>query len=238
MTDNQPQSCPGYLRFRNRAPAAPWQSIVSPVLSTSLYFVVFGAAEVHGSPKSREYPMVMRARVDHAHTPTQSTMNASFGIYFPRFDRAISRNPLSAGIALSNGSRLRSGRRNQIDHPWPDHPGNLAASSTPAHCAPVLDGHVPRSDGSDLQPPWLHYRDLGGGCGKLQIVPLLIITPLTFLGCGTFYRPASCRRPGKPSRCSTRWSIDQRIPLELLRNCRCQPCRQRRHDLCFSLSSA
>src|SRR6476620_4698777 len=64
-----------------------WQSIVSPVLSTSLYFVVFGAAigsritEIEGVTSGAFIVpgLIMLTLL------TQSTMNASFGIYFPRF---------------------------------------------------------------------------------------------------------------------------------------------------------
>ena len=64
-----------------------WQSIVSPVLSTSLYFVVFGAAigsritEIEGV----NYGAFIVPGLIMLTLLTQSTMNASFGIYFPRF---------------------------------------------------------------------------------------------------------------------------------------------------------
>src|SRR5579884_2898373 len=63
------------------------QSIVSPVLSTSLYFVVFGAAI--GSRISQidgvSYGAFIVPGLIMLTLLTQSTMNASFGIYFPRF---------------------------------------------------------------------------------------------------------------------------------------------------------
>src|SRR5262252_815583 len=68
-----------------------WQSIVSPVLSTSLYFVVFGAAigsritEIEGVP----YGAFIVPGLIMLTLLTQSTMNASFGIYFPRFTGTI-----------------------------------------------------------------------------------------------------------------------------------------------------
>ena len=64
-----------------------WQSIVSPVISTSLYFVVFGAAigsritEIDGIA----YGAFIVPGLIMLMILTQSTMNASFGIYFPRF---------------------------------------------------------------------------------------------------------------------------------------------------------
>ena len=63
------------------------QSIVSPVLSTSLYFVVFGAAigsritEIDGI----SYGAFIVPGLIMLTLLTQSVMNASFGIYFPRF---------------------------------------------------------------------------------------------------------------------------------------------------------
>src|SRR5262247_897973 len=64
-----------------------WQSIVSPVLSTSLYFVVFGAAigsrisEIEGV----SYGAFIVPGLIMLTLLTQATMNASFGIYFPKF---------------------------------------------------------------------------------------------------------------------------------------------------------
>src|SRR5499433_957523 len=67
------------------------QSIVSPVLSTSLYFVVFGAAigsrisEIEGV----SYGAFIVPGLIMLTLLTQSVMNASFGIYFPRFTGTI-----------------------------------------------------------------------------------------------------------------------------------------------------
>jgi ABC-2 type transport system permease protein len=63
------------------------QSVVSPVISTSLYFVVFGAAigaritEIEGVP----YGAFIVPGLIMMMLLTQSTTNASFGIYFPKF---------------------------------------------------------------------------------------------------------------------------------------------------------
>src|SRR5262245_28349099 len=63
------------------------QSIVAPVVSTSLYFVVFGAAigsriaEIEGV----SYGAFLVPGLIMMMLLTQSTANASFGIYFPRF---------------------------------------------------------------------------------------------------------------------------------------------------------
>src|SRR6476469_8871475 len=68
-----------------------WQSVVSPVVSTSLYFVVFGSAigsriaEIDGVP----YGAFIVPGLIMLMLLTQSVMNASFGIYFPRFTGTI-----------------------------------------------------------------------------------------------------------------------------------------------------
>src|SRR5271169_5190936 len=68
-----------------------WQSIVSPVISTSLYFIVFGAAigsritQIEGV----SYGAFIVPGLIMLMLLTQSVMNASFGIYFPRFTGTI-----------------------------------------------------------------------------------------------------------------------------------------------------
>ena len=68
-----------------------WQSIVSPVLSTALYFIVFGAAigsridEIDGV----SYGAFIVPGLIMLSLLTQSVSNASFGIYFPRFSGTI-----------------------------------------------------------------------------------------------------------------------------------------------------
>src|ERR1700754_4864064 len=64
-----------------------FQSIVSPVLSTSLYFIVFGAAIGSKIPQvdNINYGSFIVPGLIMMTLLTQSVMNASFGIYFPRF---------------------------------------------------------------------------------------------------------------------------------------------------------
>src|SRR4029078_10736214 len=64
-----------------------FQSIVSPVLSTSLYFIVFGAAIGSKIPEvdNVNYGAFIVPGLIMMTLLTQSVMNASFGIYFPRF---------------------------------------------------------------------------------------------------------------------------------------------------------
>ena len=102
-----------------------WQSIVSPVLSTSLYFVVFGAAigsritQIDGVA----YGAFIVPGLIMLTLLTQSTMNASFGIYFPRFIGTIY-EILSAPVSgIRDRARLCRRGRHQVDHPRADHPG-------------------------------------------------------------------------------------------------------------------
>src|SRR6185436_13357329 len=80
-----------YIFEMSRTGRTLLQSIVSPVLSTSLYFVVFGAAigsrisEIGGV----RYGAFIVPGLIMMMLLTQSTANASFGIYFPRFTGTI-----------------------------------------------------------------------------------------------------------------------------------------------------
>jgi ABC-2 type transport system permease protein len=165
-----------------------WQSIVSPVLSTALYFVVFGAAIGSRIPQIEgvNYGAFIVPGLIMLTLLTQSTMNASFGIYFPRFTGTIYEilsAPVSAfevvlgyvGAAATKSIIL-----------------GLIILATSYLFVPLHIAH----------PFWMltflvltavTFSLLGfiigiwaDGFEKLQIIPLLIITPLTFLG-GTFY---------------------------------------------------
>lgn len=172
------------------------QSIVSPVISTSLYFVVFGAAI--GSRISQidgvSYGAFIVPGLIMLMLLTQSVTNAAFGIYFPRFVGTIYEilsAPVSAfeivigyvGAAATKSVVL-----------------GVIILATSALFVPVRIEH----------PAWMlaflvltavSFSLLGfilglwaEGFEKLQIVPLLIITPLTFLG-GTFYSTAELPQP-------------------------------------------
>jgi ABC-2 type transport system permease protein len=171
-----------------RARRTVTQTIVSPVISTSLYFVVFGAAigsriqSVGGvSYGSFIVPgLVMLSLLG------QSISNASFGIYFPRFTGTIY-EVLSAPVS-----------------PMEIVLGYAGAAATKSI---ILGGIILATAGvfvplHILHPLWMlaflvltavTFSLFGfiigiwaDGFEKLQIVPLLIITPLTFLG-GSFY---------------------------------------------------
>jgi len=164
------------------------QSIISPVISTSLYFVVFGAAigsriqQIGGiSYGSFIVPgLIMLSLL------TQSIANASFGIYFPKFTGTIY-ELLSAPVSYFEivVSYVGAAATKSIVL-------GLIILATAGLFVPLHIAH----------PVWMllfllltavTFSLLGfiigiwaDGFEKLQLVPLLIITPLTFLG-GSFY---------------------------------------------------
>jgi ABC-2 type transport system permease protein len=164
------------------------QSIVAPVISTSLYFVVFGAAigsritEVDGV----SYGTFIVPGLIMLSLLTQSVTNASFGIYFPRFTGTIY-ELLSAPISYYEivlGYVGAAATKSIIL--------GVIILATAGLFVPLHIAH----------PFWMlaflvltavTFSLLGfiigiwaEGFEKLQLVPLLIITPLTFLG-GSFY---------------------------------------------------
>ncbi|MEZ5827197.1 MAG: ABC transporter permease [Hyphomicrobiales bacterium] len=164
------------------------QSLVSPVIATSLYFVVFGAAigsrisEIEGVP----YGAFIVPGLIMLTLLTQSVANASFGIYFPRFTGTIYEH-LSAPISpveIVTGYVGAAATKSIII--------GLIILGTATLFVPLKIDH----------PMWMvgflvltavTFSLLGfvigiwaDGFEQLQLVPLLIITPLTFLG-GTFY---------------------------------------------------
>jgi ABC-2 type transport system permease protein len=165
-----------------------FQSVVSPVISTSLYFVVFGAAigsritEIEGvSYGSFIVPgLIMLTLL------TQSVMNASFGIYFPRFVGTIY-ELLSAPVSyleIVMGYVGAAATKSLII--------GLIILATAGFFVPLKIAH-PFWMIAFLLLTALTFSLLGfiigiwaDGFEKLQIIPLLIITPLTFLG-GSFY---------------------------------------------------
>jgi ABC-2 type transport system permease protein len=177
-----------YVFEMSRTGRTLMQSIVSPVISTSLYFVVFGAAigsritEIEGI----SYGAFIVPGLIMLTLLTQSVANASFGIYFPRFTGTIY-ELLSAPISpfeIVLGYVGAAATKSIIL--------GLIILATATLFVPLRIAH----------PVWmivflvltaLTFSLLGfiigiwaDGFEKLQIVPLLIITPLTFLG-GSFY---------------------------------------------------
>jgi ABC-2 type transport system permease protein len=164
------------------------QSVVSPVISTSLYFVVFGAAigsritEIEGV----SYGAFIVPGLIMLTLLTQSTMNASFGIYFPKFVGTIF-EILSAPVSYIEivlGYVGAAATKSIIL--------GLIILATSALFVPLRIEH----------PFWMlafllltavTFSLFGFMIGiwadsfeKLQVIPLLILTPLTFLG-GSFY---------------------------------------------------
>jgi ABC-2 type transport system permease protein len=164
------------------------QSIISPVISTALYFVVFGAAigtriaEVEGI----SYGAFIVPGLIMLSLLTQSISNASFGIYFPRFTGTIyellsapvsyyeiviayvgaaATKSIILGVIILATAALIVPLR--IEHPWWMLFFLVLTSVTFS-----LFGFI--------------IGIWADGFEKLQLIPLLIVTPLTFLG-GTFY---------------------------------------------------
>jgi len=164
------------------------QSIVSPVLSTSLYFVVFGAAigSRIDAIDGIGYGAFIVPGLIMLTLLTQAISNASFGIYFPRFIGTIYEvlsAPVShyeivlgyVGAAASKAIML-----------------GLIILATARFFVPFEIAH-PLMMLFFLVLTALAFAMLGFIIGiwadsfeKLQIVPLLIVTPLAFLG-GSFY---------------------------------------------------
>lgn len=163
-------------------------SIVSPVLTTSLYFIVFGAAiggrinEVGGVG----YGAFIVPGLLMLTLLSESTSNASFGIYMPKFTGAIY-ELLSAPVGVAETLLGFVG---------------AAATKSLILAAIILTTALLFVDYTIAHPVFAlvyimlvaaSFSLLGfilgvwaEGFEKLQMVPLLILTPLTFLG-GTFY---------------------------------------------------
>ena len=164
------------------------QSIVSPVISTCLYFVVFGAAigsriqEIQGVP----YGSFIVPGLIMMMLLTQSVANASFGIYFPRFIGTIY-EILSAPVSFLEiviGYVGAAATKSIIL--------GVIILATAGFFVPLQIAH-PFWMAAFLVLTAVTFSLLGfilgiwaDGFEKLQVVPLLIITPLTFLG-GSFY---------------------------------------------------
>ena len=164
------------------------QSIVSPVLSTSLYFVVFGAAigsritDVDGV----SYGAFIVPGLIMLSLLTQSISNASFGIFFPKFTGTIY-EVLSAPISYIEiviGYVGAAATKSIVI--------GLIILGTSGLFVPIEIAH-PLWMLSFLVLTAVTFCLFGfilgiwaDGFEKLQLVPFLIVTPLVFLG-GSFY---------------------------------------------------
>lgn len=177
-----------YLFELHRTWRTLFQSIASPVISTSLYFVVFGSAigarmqEIDGIP----YGAFIVPGLILLAVLTESISNASFGIYLPRFTGTIY-ELLSAPVSTAEVLL-----------------GYVGAAATKSMILGLIILATARLfvPFGILHPLWMvAYLVLisvtfcmfgfilgiwANGFEKLQIVPILVVTPLTFLG-GTFY---------------------------------------------------
>ncbi|THD37264.1 MAG: ABC transporter permease [Sphingomonas sp.] len=171
-----------------RALRTLWQSLVTPVITTSLYFVVFGGAlgsrikEVDGVP----YGSFIVPGLIMMSLLTQSISNASIGIYFPKFTGTIFEllsAPISSmemvlgyvGAAATKSVFL-----------------GLIILGTAALFVPIPIHH-PFAMVAFLLLTSVAFSLFGfiigvwaKGFEQLNFVPALLITPLTFLG-GAFY---------------------------------------------------
>jgi ABC-2 type transport system permease protein len=165
-----------------------FQSIASPVLSTSLYFIVFGAAI--GSRMAHidgvSYGAFIVPGLIMLSILTESISNASFGIYMPKFTGTIY-EILSAPISTPEiviGYVGAAATKSVIIGTIILITARLFVTLTIAHpvwmVATLLLTAVTFSFFGFIIGIW------ADGWEKLQIVPLMVVTPLTFLG-GSFY---------------------------------------------------
>jgi ABC-2 type transport system permease protein len=164
------------------------QSVISPVISTSLYFIVFGAAI--GSRMQKvdgvSYGSFIVPGLIMLSLLTQSISNASFGIYFPKFTGTVY-EILSAPVSYLEIvlSYVGAAATKSVAL-------GLIILATAGLFVPLRIEH-PLWMVAFLLLTAVTFSLVGfiigiwaDGFEKLQVVPLLIITPLTFLG-GSFY---------------------------------------------------
>ncbi|GGK55484.1 ABC transporter permease [Amphritea balenae] len=164
------------------------QSIVSPVLSTSLYFIVFGTAigSRMGTIDGVGYGAFIIPGLVMLALLSQSISNASFGIFFPKFSGTIYEvlsapvSPLEIVLGYVGAAATKSvvlgililiTARVFVDYSI-EHPVWMMAFLILTSITFSLFGFIIGIWADDFQ--------------KLQVIPLMVITPLTFLG-GAFY---------------------------------------------------
>jgi ABC-2 type transport system permease protein len=171
-----------------RALRTLWQSVVTPVITTSLYFVVFGTAigsrmsEVDGVP----YGAFIVPGLIMLSLFTQSIFNASFGIYFPKFTGTIFEllsapiSYLEIVIAYVGAAATKSITLGLIILAT----ASLFVPIKILHVGWMLAFLVLTATAFSL------FGFIIGlwakGFEQLQFIPMIILTPLTFLG-GAFY---------------------------------------------------
>jgi ABC-2 type transport system permease protein len=177
-----------YLFEMHRTWRTIMQSVISPVVSTSLYFVVFGSAIGGRIPEISgvSYGAFIVPGLIMLSLLTQSISNASFGIYFPKFVGTIY-ELLSAPVSYLEIVIAYVG----------------AAATKSIILGVIILGTAALFVPLRIEHPFVMLLFLvltavtfslfgfiigiwADGFEKLQLVPLMIITPLTFLG-GSFY---------------------------------------------------
>ena len=171
-----------------RALRTLWQSIVTPVITTALYFVVFGGAigsrmtEVNGVP----YGAFIVPGLIMLSLFTQSIFNASFGIYFPKFTGTIYEilsapvSSLEIVLAYVGAAATKSAVL------------GLIILATAALFVPLNILHPVEMllflilISTTFSLFGFIIGVWADGFEQLQMIPMLIVTPLTFLG-GAFY---------------------------------------------------
>ena len=173
-----------------------WQSLVTPVITTSLYFLVFGSAI--GSRMSDmagiNYGSFIVPGLILLSVLTQAIMNASFGIFFPKFTGTIYEilsaplSPLETVTAYVGAAATKAVLLALVTLAT----ANLFVDVWIAHPLLMLIFLIAIAVGFCL---------LGFAIGiwaknfeQLQVIPLLVVTPLTFLG-GVFYSTAAIGEP-------------------------------------------
>ena len=177
-----------YVRELMRFLRTAFQSVLAPVLTTSLYFIVFGAAIGGRMPElgGVEYGAFIIPGLLMLTLLGETTSNASFGIYMPRFTGTIY-ELLSAPVGVAETLIGFVG---------------AAATKSLILAAIILSTALLFVDYTIAHPIWAviyivlvaaAFSLFGFILGvwadnfeKLGIIPMLILTPLTFLG-GTFY---------------------------------------------------
>ena len=171
-----------------RALRTVWQSLVTPVITTSLYFVVFGSAigsrmtEIDGVP----YGAFIVPGLIMLSLFTQSIFNASFGIYFPKFTGTIYEllsapvSPLEIVIAYVGAAATKSAVLGLIILAT----AALFVDLTILHPLEMLAFLILISTTFSLFGFIIGIW--ANGFEQLQMIPMLVVTPLTFLG-GSFY---------------------------------------------------
>ncbi len=177
-----------YVRELMRAMRTAFQSILSPVLTTSLYFIVFGSAIGDRMPDlgGVEYGAFIVPGLLLLTLLSESTSNASFGIYMPRFTGTIY-ELLSAPVGVAEtlvGFVGAAATKSLILAAIILATANLFVDYSIAH--PILAAFYIMLVASSFSLFGFILGVWADNFEKLGIIPLLILMPLTFLG-GTFY---------------------------------------------------